>query len=340
MNDTAPLLIHLDSVTKVFYTDEVETHALDGITLDILTGEYIAIEGPSDCGKSTLLSILGWLDTPTDGSYTLNDRPVAQLQHAERARTRNREIRVHLPELQPDRSPASLSMRTWSCRCLSRDEAVRAQGARDRGAREGGDGASGQTSPEPASGGQQQRVAVARAVAGQPSILLADEPTGNLDSKNGQAVMDLLKALHAEGSTICMVTHDPRYAEHAGRSIHLFEWACRSGFARRVLGVLPTWNLSERGIPRASSYKTETRLFRAERDHGVHPSARPCSQETGCRRDSDEQRGHREQGERVAGRDPKTRLSSDSATTSAPARPAVAPIAVTPRTRRVTRSRM
>ena len=222
MNDTAPLLIHLDSVTKVFYTDEVETHALDGITLDILTGEYIAIEGPSGCGKSTLLSILGLLDTPTDGSYTLNDRPVAQLQHAERARTRNREIgfifqsfnligdltvyeNVELPLTYRGMKPSERKARVTEA--LEKVEmAHRAKHL-----------------PSQLSGGQQQRVAVARAVAGQPSILLADEPTGNLDSKNGQAVMDLLKALHAEGSTICMVTPDPRYAEHAGRSIHLFD---------------------------------------------------------------------------------------------------------------------
>lgn len=215
-------LIHLDSVTKVFYTDEVETHALDGITLDILNGDYVAIEGPSGCGKSTLLSILGLLDTPTEGTYTLNERPVSQLAQADRARTRNREIgfvfqsfnligdltvyeNVELPLTYRGMKPSERKERVTQA--LEKVEmAHRAKHL-----------------PNQLSGGQQQRVAVARAVAGQPSILLADEPTGNLDSKNGEAVMNLLKGLHDEGSTICMVTHDPRYAEHADRKIHLFD---------------------------------------------------------------------------------------------------------------------
>ena len=221
MQDRAAL-IHLDHVSKVFFTDEVETHALAGVTLDIYPGEYIAIEGPSGCGKSTLLSILGLLDTPTEGSYTLNDRPVAQLKQAERARTRNREIgfifqsfnligdltvfeNVELPLTY--RGMASAERRERVTESLEKVEmAHRAKHL-----------------PSQLSGGQQQRVAVARAVAGQPSILLADEPTGNLDSRNGESVMGLLQTLHAEGSTICMVTHDPRYAEHAERKIHLFD---------------------------------------------------------------------------------------------------------------------
>ena len=221
MNDLAPL-IHLDKVSKVFYTDEVETHALDAITLDIFNGEYIAIEGPSGCGKSTLLSILGLLDTPTDGSYTLNDRPVAELKQAERARTRNREIgfifqsfnligdlsvfeNVELPLTYRGMRPSERKDRVTAA--LEKVEmAHRAKHL-----------------PSQLSGGQQQRVAVARAVAGEPSILLADEPTGNLDSKNGEAVMGLLKDLHDEGSTICMVTHDPRYSDYAERKIHLFD---------------------------------------------------------------------------------------------------------------------
>ena len=221
MNDQAPL-IHLDNVSKVFYTDDVETHALDKVTLEIFNGEYIAIEGPSGCGKSTLLSILGLLDTPTDGSYTLNGRPVAQLKQAERARTRNREIgfifqsfnligdlsvyeNVELPLTYRGMRPAERKERVTAA--LEKVEmAHRAKHL-----------------PSQLSGGQQQRVAVARAVAGQPSILLADEPTGNLDSKNGESVMGLLEGLHNEGSTICMVTHDPRYAEHANRKIHLFD---------------------------------------------------------------------------------------------------------------------
>ncbi len=222
MNDAAPPLIHLDTVSKVFYTDDVETHALDDVTLEIFNGEYIAIEGPSGCGKSTLLSILGLLDTPTEGSYTLNNRPVAQLGQADRARTRNREIgfifqsfnligdlsvyeNVELPLTYRGMRPSERKERVTEA--LEKVEmAHRAKHL-----------------PSQLSGGQQPRVAVARAVAGQPSILLADEPTGNLDSKNGEAVMKLLQDLHDEGSTICMVTHDPRYAEHAQRSIHLFD---------------------------------------------------------------------------------------------------------------------
>ena len=221
-------LIRLHSVTKVFYTDEVETHALDDITLDIFTGEYIAIEGPSGCGKSTLLSILGLLDSPTGGRYILNGRPVAQLTQAERARTRNREVgfifqsfnligdltvyeNVELPLTYRGMKPAERKERVTQAlnkvRMVHREKHL----------------------PSQLSGGQQQRVAVARAVAGQPSILLADEPTGNLDSKNGEAVMTLLQALHEEGSTICMVTHDPRYADHAKRMIHLFDGQVTNG---------------------------------------------------------------------------------------------------------------
>ena len=228
MSESTQPLIRLESVTKVFYTDEVETHALAGITLDIYSGEYIAIEGPSGCGKSTLLSILGLLDTPSDGSYTLSGRPVAQLPQAERARTRNREIgfifqsfnligdltvyeNVELPLTYRGMKPAERKDRVTEA--LEKVEmAHRAKHL-----------------PSQLSGGQQQRVAVARAVGGQPSILLADEPTGNLDSKNGEAVMQLLKALHDEGSTICMVTHDPRYAEHTNRSIHLFDGQVTNG---------------------------------------------------------------------------------------------------------------
>ena len=229
----AQSLIHLDGVTKVFYTDEVETHALDHISIDIRNGEYVAISGPSGCGKSTLLSILGLLDSPTDGSYTLNGRPVAQLAQADRARTRNREIgfifqsfnligdltvyeNVELPLTYRGMRPAERKTRVTEA--LEKVEmAHRAKHL-----------------PSQLSGGQQQRVAVARAVGGQPSILLADEPTGNLDSKNGEAVMGLLQELHNEGSTICMVTHDPRYAEHAQREIHLFDGHVTDGATARA----------------------------------------------------------------------------------------------------------
>jgi putative ABC transport system ATP-binding protein len=222
MSTPSDVLIKLEGVTKVFYTDEVETHALAGIHLEIKNGEYLAIAGPSGCGKSTLLSILGLLDTPTDGTYMLNGRPVANLTAAERARTRNREIgfifqsfnligdltvyeNVELPLTYRGMKPAERRKRV--------EEALEKVGMAHRA----------RHLPSQLSGGQQQRVAVARAVAGNPSILLADEPTGNLDSKNGEAVMQLLQELHRGGATIGMVTHDPRYARHADRSIHLFD---------------------------------------------------------------------------------------------------------------------
>ncbi|MBA3893119.1 MAG: ABC transporter ATP-binding protein [Gemmatimonadales bacterium] len=218
----AESLIRLEGIKKVFYTDEVETHALSEIHLDIKHGEYVAIAGPSGCGKTTLLSILGLLDTPTDGSYTLDSQPVAKLSASDRARVRNRQIgfifqafnligdltvyeNVELP----------LTYRGTA----SDDRRKRVQAALERV------GMSHRMKHFPAqlSGGQQQRVAVARAVAGDPAILLADEPTGNLDSTNGEAVMELLRELHQAGATICMVTHDPRYARHADRSVHLFD---------------------------------------------------------------------------------------------------------------------
>jgi len=215
-------LIRLEGTTKVFFTDEVETHALSGVHLEISRGEFVSISGPSGCGKSTLLSILGLLDSPSDGKYTLNGSPVEDLTVAQRTRIRNREIgfifqafnligdltvyeNVELP----------LTYRGMS----STERRQRVQEALERV------GMSHRMKHYPAqlSGGQQQRVAVARALAGKPSILLADEPTGNLDSKNSEAVMDLLRDLHREGATICMVTHDPRYSQFADRTIHLFD---------------------------------------------------------------------------------------------------------------------
>jgi putative ABC transport system ATP-binding protein len=218
----AEALIHLEGVTKVFVTDEVETHALAGIHLDINKGEYLSIAGPSGCGKSTLLAILGLLDSPSDGSYVLNSRPVQGLKLGERARIRNREIgfifqafnligdltvyeNVELPLTYRGMPGAERKKRVH--------EALERVGMSHRV----------KHYPSQLSGGQQQRVAVARALAGDPSILLADEPTGNLDSANGEAVMDLLRELHRTGATICMVTHDPRYARYADRSIHLFD---------------------------------------------------------------------------------------------------------------------
>jgi len=215
-------LIRLEGVKKVFFTDEMETHALAGVHLEIRPGEYISIAGPSGCGKSTLLSILGLLDTPTDGSYVLNGKNVENLKLSERARIRNREIgfifqafnligdltvyeNVELPLTY--RGMGSAERKTRVQKALERVGMAHRM----------------KHYPAQLSGGQQQRVAVARALVGDPLILLADEPTGNLDSKNGQAVMDLLKELHAGGATICMVTHDPRYAELADRTIHLFD---------------------------------------------------------------------------------------------------------------------
>jgi len=219
MNDN---VIHLEGVKKVFLTDEVETHALAGIDLEIKRGQYISISGPSGCGKSTLLSILGLLDSPSDGSYLLNGKPVQDLSMSERARVRNREIgfifqafnligdltvyeNVELPLTYRGMPSAERKKRV--------QESLEKVGMAHRM----------KHYPSQLSGGQQQRVAVARALCGQPVILLADEPTGNLDSRNGEAVMDLLRELHREGATICMVTHDPRYARYAERTIHLFD---------------------------------------------------------------------------------------------------------------------
>jgi putative ABC transport system ATP-binding protein len=215
-------LIHLADVTKIFYTEEVETHALSGISLDIKKGEYISIAGPSGCGKSTLLSILGLLDTPTGGAYVLNDHPVENLTPAERARIRNREVGFIFQSFNLigdltvyENVELPLTYRGMK----SAERKKRATEALDRV----GMAHRAKHLPSQLSGGQQQRVAVARAVGGQPSILLADEPTGNLDSTNGEAVMELMRDLHRGGATICMVTHDQRYAQHADRIVHLFD---------------------------------------------------------------------------------------------------------------------
>ena len=215
-------LIKLEGITKVFYTDEVETHALSGIHLQINQGEYVSIAGPSGCGKSTLLSLLGLLDSPTEGTYTLNGQSVAHLNHSARARIRHREVgfifqsfnligdltvfeNVELPLTYRGMSAGERKERV--------NAALEKVGMAHRI----------KHYPSQLSGGQQQRVAVARALGGKPAILLADEPTGNLDSKNGEAVMELLRELHREGATICMVTHDPRFARHADRTVHLFD---------------------------------------------------------------------------------------------------------------------
>jgi putative ABC transport system ATP-binding protein len=222
MSATDQPLIRLEGVTKVFLTDEVETHALSGIHLEIKKGEYISIAGPSGCGKSTLLSILGLLDSPTDGNYWLDGKPVADLPLAERARIRNREVGFIFQSfnLIGDLTVFENVELPLTYRGLkSNERRDRVKAALERvgmAHRE-------KHLPSQLSGGQQQRVAVARAVAGDPLILLADEPTGNLDSTNGEAVMELLDELHDQGATICMVTHDQRYMSHSDRAVHLFD---------------------------------------------------------------------------------------------------------------------
>ena len=222
MNAPADSLIHLEAVKKIFYTDEVETHALAGIHMDIKKGEYVAIAGPSGCGKSTLLSILGLLDSPTEGDYWLNGQSVAELPLSARARTRNREIGFIFQSfnLIGDLTVFENVELPLTYRGLKASERRDRVGA---ALEKVGMAHRAKHLPSQLSGGQQQRVAVARAVGGKPSILLADEPTGNLDSRNGESVMELLRELHSEGATICMVTHDPRYARHADRGIHLFD---------------------------------------------------------------------------------------------------------------------
>ena len=222
MENGGESLIKLDNVSKVFVTDEVETHALAGIHFDVKKGEYLAIAGPSGCGKSTLLAFLGLLDTPSDGAYYLNGKPVTGLKMSERARIRNREIGFifqafnligDLTVYENVELPLTYRGMPSSERKRRVQEALERVGMSHRM----------KHYPSQLSGGQQQRVAVARALGGDPLILLADEPTGNLDSGNGEAVMGLLRELHQTGSTVCMVTHDPRYAEFADRTIRLFD---------------------------------------------------------------------------------------------------------------------
>jgi putative ABC transport system ATP-binding protein len=215
-------LLQLQGVTKVFTTDEVETHALAGIHLEINRGDYLSISGPSGCGKSTLLAILGLLDTPSDGKYVLNQTPVETLKMRDRARIRNREIGFifqafnligDLTVYENVELPLTYRNMPARERKMHVQEALERVGMSHRM----------KHYPSQLSGGQQQRVAVARALVGNPAILLADEPTGNLDSANGEAVMDLLRDLHRSGATICMVTHDPRYARTADRVVRLFD---------------------------------------------------------------------------------------------------------------------
>ena len=222
MNPNAETLIHLEGVRKVFFAEEVETHALSDIHLEIHPGEFLSISGPSGCGKSTLLSIIGLLDSPTQGEFLLRNDSVANLTVRDRARIRNREIgfifqafnligdltvyeNVELPLIYRGMASAERRKRT--------EEVIERVGMAHRM----------KHYPAQLSGGQQQRVAVARAIVGRPSLLLADEPTGNLDTKNGEAVIDLLSELHRDGATLCMVTHDPRYARYADRTVYLLD---------------------------------------------------------------------------------------------------------------------
>ena len=231
-----PPVIKMDRITKVFQADEVETHALSEVSFAIERGDYVSIEGPSGCGKSTLLSIVGLLDTATSGTYELNGRPVTELKAFERARVRNREIgfifqsfnligdltvfeNVELPLTYRGMRPVERRQRA--------QEALERVGMAHRA----------KHLPSQLSGGQQQRVAVARAVAGEPVLLLADEPTGNLDSKSGESVMELLHELYMNGATICMVTHDPRYSRHAHRQIHLFDGKVVSEPPTELVGI-------------------------------------------------------------------------------------------------------
>src|SRR5437667_1059117 len=228
-------LIQLQGVKKVFYTDEVETHALSDVHLEIKQGDYVSIAGPSGCGKTTLLSLLGLLDTPTEGTYLLESRPVANLSAAERARIRNRRIGFIFQafNLIGDLTVYENVELPLTYRGMpGAERKQRVQAALERV------GMSHRAKHYPAqlSGGQQQRVAVARAVVGDPAILLADEPTGNLDSTNGGAVMELLRELHRNGATICMVTHDPRYAQHADRTVQLSGGRVVEGEGRGVGG--------------------------------------------------------------------------------------------------------
>jgi putative ABC transport system ATP-binding protein len=223
MSQTSPQqLIRLEGVTKVFFTDELETHALSGINMEINHGEYVSIAGPSGCGKSTLLSILGLLDSPTEGSYDFAGQAVAKLSLAQRAHIRNRQIGFIFQGFNLIGSltvyeNVELPLTYRSLKASERKERVRESlekvGMLTRASHV----------PSQLSGGQQQRVAVARAVAGRPLILLADEPTGNLDSKNGASVMDLLHKLHQGGATVCMVTHDPRFVQMADRIFYLYD---------------------------------------------------------------------------------------------------------------------
>ncbi|MCY1070290.1 ABC transporter ATP-binding protein [Nannocystis sp. RBIL2] len=215
-------LICLEAIRKVFHTDELETHAVADVHCEIPRGQYVCIAGPSGSGKTTLLSLIGLLDTPTSGTYALAGRQVSNLSGTERARVRNEQIGFVFQSfnLIGDLTVAENVELPLTYRAMAATERRRrVEAALERV----GMAHRQRHLPAQLSGGQQQRVAVARAVAGEPPLLLADEPTGNLDSKNGDAVMALLQDLHRAGTTIVMVTHNPEYARQAQRTIHLFD---------------------------------------------------------------------------------------------------------------------
>lgn len=215
-------LISMEALTKIFYTEEIETHALSDITLQIAQGEFVAIAGPSGCGKTTLLSIIGLLAVPTSGTYLLHGRRVDGLSASHRARIRGSAIGFVFQSFHLLGSLTALENVALPLAYRDLPHAECQRRVREALARVG------MTHrvdhyPSQLSGGQQQRVAVAQAIVGNPDIILADEPTGNLDSKNSASVMELLRELHRDGATICMVTHDPRYAHVAEREIRLFD---------------------------------------------------------------------------------------------------------------------
>lgn len=218
------LTLKMNGITKVFSTEEMETHALRGIDLEIYNGDFVSICGPSGCGKSTLLSLLGLLDTPTDGQYFIEGANVSQLSLSEAAFIRNEKVgfifqsfnlidelsvfdNIALPLRYRRNKVNETEIQNKVMECLQIvDMTHRAQ-----------------HKPNQLSGGQQQRISIARALVGNPALLLVDEPTGNLDSRNGDAVMEMLQALNSRGTTLCMVTHDPRYADMASRTLHLLD---------------------------------------------------------------------------------------------------------------------
>jgi putative ABC transport system ATP-binding protein len=220
---TAQSLIKLDALEKSFVTEKVETRALHQLSLEVANGEYVCITGPSGCGKSTLLSILGLLDTPTGGQYWLNGHNVSNLTRDQRAGIRNREIGFvfqsfnlisELTVLENVCLPLTYRKGLVPADVKAKAKAMLAKVEMEHRL---------DHFPGQLSGGQQQRVAIARSLVSDPSVILADEPTGNLDSKNAEIVLRLLRQLHEEGSTICMVTHDPRSIEQVSRHIEMLD---------------------------------------------------------------------------------------------------------------------